>query len=929
MKEDLDSVQKNLEFAQKALGQIIRGERPFIDRPNHWFVHQLDMMYSEGYLMMPSASYVNTPGLKKHRCVTGLHPLPHLLRTTRLEILDLLKQEGVYDAVDVQGSQVLERKHEGYKYHPPEHKKGFITPKADVFAAYEMADVLLRKMKAKKGDTILQKPLGINNRLGRKLDFPYWEPLLKGTGVTEKVEFFKSLNVHIEDNNFKASQAVVKNLSKSLNVPSPPPCTSMLKPGDTIFVHTSTLEKLIELRMVFKEKGIVVRSINELEVIAHNPPEKSASYEGNALEKLEAAYKAMSQVSDELLARKFGLTREQTFIMADDSGIHFNERRLLEHFDLNGMEHIVSRERYREEKIPFPGVELASMMNASNGVGNLCYRASTAFSKINKPDLSLENVTSLAFTKSPPHCQIENLPGLERQQIFMTYGQRTQTFQLTPKPEIDSRLLETRHFFRPEGKSQTQSEIEVLDPITRFTETQRADAAKAMLHELMNGGKFESNYQLYEGKFSVSTPNAGVESWLRTSLGRHFDVRQQPSRLKCPLDVDARIEGADAFVLLPPRQRNDQIKNVIEKHRDRFWFWSLIVARQTDPRDSDKPIVLYNPNGEWNSTIEEYLDLHAMGAIKERPDLLFDNIGSGGGNFKEKKELFNETVKCLEKGRDMRNPPTRNKNIGEEGTDPIPTNRFNVGIYLSASSENSQNIKDAHDLSYSCIASEMGVVYGAMGRYSGGEIAQGVEQAIQDGIDDFFFTGSSIDHLALREGKPHKLLTDVYNKETGRCMFLKAKNIYQRMLYMVRSSDAFAIQPGGAGTMQELEMLLWLKANGSEHMKGKEIAILNTPVYENGEKVCGYYDKVLQNITEQEREFLSIHVVDTVEEQFDKLEKIRLDQAQKGLEKNGKPIIMPEKKLALIRRSEMGEDFSLAEVKANSPHAASSTTVER
>jgi predicted Rossmann-fold nucleotide-binding protein len=207
------------------------------------------------------------------------------------------------------------------------------------------------------------------------------------------------------------------------------------------------------------------------------------------------------------------------------------------------------------------------------------------------------------------------------------------------------------------------------------------------------------------------------------------------------------------------------------------------------------------------------------------------------------------------------------------GKDDSGISRMNVAVFCSASSQNKRLTDMTRELTYDLASHGYGVVYGGADQYMMGEIREGVldyrllqhdkAQAVaganrapdaevirhyREEYDALVREKNEIDRQkrevvgyqpdAAREswlnteiGKYDKILGDesksyiagvstpqLVKKETVRgkgptnIHYIEVPDIYQRIAIMAQSSDAFVIGPGGAGTLQELDALLYLKA---------------------------------------------------------------------------------------------------------------------
>ncbi len=846
---------------------------------------QLGFMHDDGYVLAEPSAYEQKNNGKD--IVTRQNPMRHTQRNNRNRLLAKLDDKDI-QFVHILGSQVRQRTISGESI--PEYAKVYICPKADMYAMREMTSIIKAKLDAlQSGDTenpIIKKPLIIVNQdvNDPKETAKYYDALLGNLNI--KGDIRDELNIVTVDTvNAAVSHAEhALYVLRDLDTPPRPKLDPALKPGDTIFIHTTTVEKLRDYQEIFRERGITVRMLSALERIAESPAEHSHSFEGNAEEKLRAAQKMIAEIPDEVFTTKFGLKRSQVHVMVDDSGFYMNEPRLLDHMNLEDMGGIINKDEWKRDKIPFPGVELGPLMNASNGLKNFMDRIIQALDDIdaqyNVPaDRSMTDVSCLAISAAPDYDpSVKDIPLAEyRPKVmdFMMYANKDLNFKARTEKNlrssgIDPRLVESKDYQMPaydNPKNKTMGEFEAEDPSWRVRNHVRALASRALMSELglPERSKHPELYKDFDNQrrqtdtrtFTISLQGAKHDKLAHALIqqGVASPQRDEAHPLQTLSEMEDVIKTADGFVLLPHNDNND----LAEKCEKAFRFWSLLVARQTDPRDNDKPIVIYNPHHEWDKHLEEYKELHALGAVKEKPELMFKVINGKGEHG------IKEITTYLKQQREQRDPPINYANHGEDNITPKnDVNRFNVAIFCSANSEKESYQADVYNLSYNLCKDGFGVVYGGGSRYMIGKIADGAQAAQNDGFDASI-TGSSMDHLVIREGVRPNILKEQDS-------YHSAKHIYQRMEYMIASSDAFVIAPGGIGTLQELYALMLLQAQHAKNMTGKEIVIVN----KQDEHGHGFYDPILANISLEERKQLGITVVSTVEEAKNKVDEFRI-----------------------------------------------------
>lgn len=890
---DMEITKERLAYAQTALRSIIAGGKVEVTRDTRsWLVHQLERMHDQGYIASPAKHYYYYDDEPAPEAVTTIHPMPHMLRSNRLRMIRELKDDSKW--VDIQGSQIQNKAGE-YRYEIPEHVKGFITPRADIFAADEMVAVLSAKIEAYErqdyDNPILKKPLVISNQRSDERE-GYWGPFLEAFGITGDAgnpEFFReALNVYIARTRLAAIETVQEWLPREMEVPPPPPSKPLFQPGTILFFNTTTLQKLIDHILGFRQAGARVHPLHLAGTIAESPEETAQSAEGNAFLKGEAAQMALARVPDEVLRARFNISREQAGTLVDDTYSYFKDKRLLKYFDLTGCEHLIDREKWLNDGIPFPGVEIGPIINACNGPANFCKRANEAFQKLEEAlekerqdlimdgrksevdelvpaiDRTMVEGSAIIYQPAPPYkpdITKEELAALKIP-LYVVTGSQHFYFTKKPSPEnTDPRLIETYHYQVPIGipRAERKSRAELQEEGNMRYEP-RAKADAALCFELgVDINAIIAQQQVSQSEpFNVliSMPENGAENPAPWNFSKGIYTCVARDRLKQLEDIETDIRSADGILLMPhPVTEPHDVISVTEK---KFKFWSFVVAKQTDPRDMNKPFALFDPEGTWNEEMEELRQLYFMGALKEKPELIVKQL-----------RTVDETVRYFTEARDNRYPPVR-FDSEEKPEMVIPqSGKFNVAIFCSASFENEQMLATAHNLGYNLAMSDFGLVYGGGSRYMMGEVNEGVQAARKAGKTDAWIAGSNIDHLVQREGKPPENLNDYYS----------ARNIYKRIDYMLGTADCAIVAPGGPGTMQEMAAAALYLTQNHTRMRGKEIVVINDPIQlPNGDgthKTISYFDSLTQFLPEDVRKNLNIHFVDSPEAAKEKVEEIR------------------------------------------------------
>jgi uncharacterized protein (TIGR00730 family) len=205
----------------------------------------------------------------------------------------------------------------------------------------------------------------------------------------------------------------------------------------------------------------------------------------------------------------------------------------------------------------------------------------------------------------------------------------------------------------------------------------------------------------------------------------------------------------------------------------------------------------------------------------------------------------------------------------ESPKDPPPikeSGRFNVAVFCSATARNEKLNSDAKQLGSYLAGNDFGLVYGAGDRKMMGSVFSGVCEQRAKGKAGWI-SASSVDHiLEIEADKPAIFKTPrSAANPTGPDDYYDAATIYDRMDYMMRTADAFTVIPGGAGTLQELVLLLMLKKSGHPAMANKPIILLNQMTFDNG-KSLQFYQPLLDMIPREELKTLDVRVCNSMDE---------------------------------------------------------------
>lgn len=874
------------------VGEILDGHRPVLggkNRGHKWIAAQIKDMVRQGYLPEDATAYYTE---YRREPVLGYNPVPYSYAKDKEALEHALKARGL-EYARVAGSGAAFQSHVTMQRQVDASSMCIAIPGA-LQSMQEILYIISKKLDGEKGG-LLNYPLIIENEPDAE-SRGYWDEMLRGIKILQTeprayIDFGKlaeHYGIYITESR-EATLAVADSLSRQQALQKPTETLAIkppIPPGSAIFVATGTDKKFRELERIFLAQGmdVKVRSIFELVDLYTPPKEESYSYEGNAAVKIKAAFDGWHGMSEEARVRrlqKLGLTKDQVFILAEDSGFHFLEPDLVNEPEFDKIRHLL-----KNEHAPFPGTETGPGIFSGHGIRTFMdavRKISTRRQNFNH-GVAKKCVMALAPLKQAKHGDME---------MFMTAAETRGHAVYTPIP--DNGALEIDNFLVPEGGNRTEAQ-RGDEFYVHFSP--RAHALKAMAIELgiaRNPGK--EIQRDYEPEFVAGiitdnhhyTGRIEAERLQGMMMENGFGAVMLNAGIDRPLEAQDEIMArADGFVfhLDPARAKEDFWRNL-------FLFTSMIVGEQTyDKMKLWKPLYLVDPNNSYAGMRNLVWNLHETGTVAQDPGLLFKTVTS-----------IDEAIEGLKHDRlryrrldtpEYVRQEEANPVIGSTNLDP---DRFRVAIFCSATNENSQYLEETRALATGLIEEGFGLISGAglysmMGQIT--EAAHGMRRS--HGAEHL---GSNAPHIMQGEGDASEQMTQ----------FLLARNIYERLEYMVRPvdrerpsdrertedipADAFVIMPGGTGTIQELAFLVWLKERclnakgtnspdyyGCKMMEGKDIVIVNSEIMTDQGK-RGVYDNLLSMISEEEQvrnaelERLGIHVVSNIREAMQTCEELR------------------------------------------------------
>ncbi len=366
--------------------------------------------------------------------------------------------------------------------------------------------------------------------------------------------------------------------------------------------------------------------------------------------------------------------------------------------------------------------------------------------------------------------------------------------------------------------------------------------------------------------------------------------------------VEDMLVGSDAIIMPPHKNGDDDLS----RFQAIYDLMSVVVAKQLNPRDANKPVILLNHveqgKGYWDEAIDLHYDLANQNLTKEYNFLTEPDINGNSAYVKAQSNGYFHVVTGFDMDK-LHKAALTILNTERQGYIPRPTHqertehfgkpaekdeRFKVAIFCSASCENTKLNESVKNLSYGLAKHDFGIVYGGGDRYTMGSILDGVREyrnelkksgdSKKDAFDKTYVAGYSTETIAVSETEKGTLSKDLNYGEL-------TKDIYERMGKMLTNSDALVIAPGGAGTVQEWMAAMILHKTMPEQFGHKPIIIYNPKLLNDSDKKV--WDVALKTIVgadyneltpeEQKKRCtrLGIVVKDTIEDVQARIEEER------------------------------------------------------
>jgi len=850
----------------------INGERQVLGGKNKgdkWFGGQIGVMCDVGYLPEDKSAYVIENPKERKR---GYNPVPHRFVFDKTELKNELNTNDL-PYVRVAGDQTALKP--TLELIPLIDSSSMcIAPPGDLRSLHEMLYIINEKLHGR----LIDYPLIIENRLNKDGQ-GYWDETLRGIKVLQKQKgdgatpqeqrsyinldaLASHMGIYVTENR-ESTMHVAKELSQHFGPPPiEPRATPVLPDGATIFVTTSTDKKYQELERILLAQGVKVKFRSIYELIDYVPPdENQLTFEGNAAIKIDAALKIWEHTPEEIRVnrmQKLGLRKNQIYLLSEDSGYSFVEPNLIREEEFNEIRHLV------DPYAPFPGTETGPAIFAGGGI--LGFMKKMDDIRKRRPHFNDEVVKKCVLALAP--LEQSNYDHHNARSIDMHMIASEVRGHSIFKPHPDKGSIEIDNFLVPENGNGRQSKTEAeLGEEFYLHSSPRALAWKALATDcgmtLDPNSKMQPDYShdfitgIIADRHSY-TGRTQAEKLQNTVMDKGFGAMVLDSHIERPEDIQNMMLKSDGFVLHldPDRYKQDFWRNLT-------LISSMVVAEQiVDKVKYKKPFYIVDSENKFKDMVDLIWDLHYQGMISQDPNTLLKvvpDVESAITGIRDSDRYRYRRVDPPEYALQKEPNAVKSKK-------PLDPNKFRVAILCSALNENEQYLHDAKTLTEGLIDMGCGVVSGAGIHSQMGMVTNTAHDMLRS---------HKVEHAG--SSSPNTLKSDGDASEMGMAEFLLARHIYERIEYIADKSDGFALMSGGAGSVQELAMLAWLKdralqgdAYAQKLMGDKAIVIVNSQVDGHDGSKRGFYDKLIRIIPPEDFERLGIHVVGSTAEAMDK-----------------------------------------------------------
>jgi predicted Rossmann-fold nucleotide-binding protein len=349
-------------------------------------------------------------------------------------------------------------------------------------------------------------------------------------------------------------------------------------------------------------------------------------------------------------------------------------------------------------------------------------------------------------------------------------------------------------------------------------------------------------------------PDANMQARTEASQKKFKTVRpdlrssqKKAASFEKVLDLTREFDGADVLEFLPFDASDDDARQ-----RNYYKLFSAVVAKQTDARFMNVPIIVHD-DGCWAPAIKLLYELANQGMSKD-----FIHTKYEGGPLIKNEHLEHIATAWLDivrgkNHRELEKAAAQVKSIRRQFYSrfrrppglsfhddlkyieapagnlltPKPDGLFTVGIFTSASNDNHKLLNTMGKFAGFVQKLGCGHAWGAGDRHAMGAVPEGALEIAKDMANLNWFAGFTTRKIAEPE--------TIHSKPPALCHWPKkySPTIYKRMADIIDVSDMLVVAPGGPGTVQEMLATLQLIRNFPEVMKNKPVVLYMPDIHKD------------------------------------------------------------------------------------------------
>ncbi len=766
-----------LKFLLGCLDQVFEGKKLDLNSETKIVYDIFDKLYSKNLLLEKPQEYFTS---KTYTPIgdTSTISLPFKMTKIRRGYDKDLRKQATLN-IRMIGSKVSDLNNDRLERLYDESAAHIMPQEVSAHAVYELLYIL-----NKKAEGVDDKPFFIHTKDKKNKIF---NKIAKDIGL--KPSDLLDLNIFEHDSQDKIINQISKKVKKQLFNNE---LEFNIGRNATFYVATTSDKKLIEMEEYFSKFGIKVKSIAELIGPFKDADELHGTAEVNAVgtndDKNSGKYYTIKKsiednyTKEELteLLLKNGANPQNSYIITDDRAAMFHEKLMAKALEIYGNnipaeinELMFGKYGYDYKTLiknkNFPGAEIKHFIDALGGQEKFWNEMAELSQDKDKRFIENYSVVSISPIFD---CYKEN------PRLFVTSSKIKSAFIDEARPKHP--YVESEQFTIPYNDTRTLKEMtEAGDYDAYYKTTDIGRALKALVNNFNLREFIDKNTETYESyKVSVIGNNHKVDGFKTNFL-------ENSSGLKSATDFEKFIANHDAFVFDGNLKKKDFAATA-------HLFFAAAVAKQTDPRDIKKLIVINNPNENFRKLIDLYHSLYGKGYIKEYPARMF--------SITHNNEELERVV--IHHAREYR-PVDFEYDHNEITPLKIPEKEA-IFSACSSSSDTPENITYAAKIAYYLALSGRDIVYGSGDKKMMGGTYKGYLAAKKYAEENNIpfnseIIGSSTTNLLKRETYDGKKPENIKDEN-----FYFAPTIHHRKEFLVGSSTSAIVLYGGAGTLEEL-----------------------------------------------------------------------------------------------------------------------------